>query len=320
MKNTVAYRSLIQYAGLLGVLAFLIVVFALSSENFLQTRTFISIANQIPDLTLVAVGMTLVLVVGGIDLSVGSILAFSSAVLGALMVDWQWSLWASIPFCILAGAACGLFNGCVSVLARIPSFIVTLGMLEIARGGTKLVTHSQTKYIGSAVESIGQPIAGLSLSPAFLMAIAAVVGGQLLLTRTVFGRYCVAIGTNEEAVRMSGVRPAPYAIGVFVISGVMCGMAGLTYASRLSTADPNAAIGIELSAIAACVIGGTSLMGGRGNVINSFLGVLIIAVLQTGLAQIGVSDPMKQIITGSVIVVAVLLDALRSRWGNSAAG
>ncbi|QDV71692.1 Ribose transport system permease protein RbsC [Rosistilla carotiformis] len=319
MKNTAAYRSLIQYAGLLGVLALLIVVFASSSENFLQARTFISIANQIPDLTLVAVGMTLVLVVGGIDLSVGSILAFSSAVLGALMVDWQWSLWASIPFCILAGAACGLFNGCVSVLARIPSFIVTLGMLEIARGGTKLVTDSQTKYIGQAVESIGQPIAGLSLSPAFLMAIAAVVGGQLLLTRTVFGRYCVAIGTNEEAVRMSGVRPAPYAIGVFVISGVMCGLAGLTYASRLSTADPNAAIGLELSAIAACVIGGTSLMGGRGNVINSFLGVLIIAVLQTGLAQIGVSDPMKQIITGSVIVVAVLLDAIRSRWGNTAA-
>ncbi|QDV56544.1 ABC transporter permease [Rosistilla oblonga] len=319
MKNTAAYRSLIQYAGLLGVLALLVVVFASSSENFLQTRTFISIANQIPDLTLVAVGMTLVLVVGGIDLSVGSILAFSSAVLGALMVDWQWSLWASIPFCILAGAACGLFNGCVSVLAKIPSFIVTLGMLEIARGGTKLVTDSQTKYIGQAVESIGQPIAGLSLSPAFLMAIAAVVGGQLLLTRTVFGRYCVAIGTNEEAVRMSGVRPAPYAIGVFVISGVMCGLAGLTYASRLSTADPNAAIGLELSAIAACVIGGTSLMGGRGNVINSFLGVLIIAVLQTGLAQIGVSDPMKQIITGSVIVVAVLLDAIRSRWGNTAA-
>jgi ribose transport system permease protein len=203
------------------------------------------------------------------------------------------------------------------------------------------VTNSETKYIGSAVEVIGEPIAGillspeeariqqqlqidigepiagiLLLSPAFLIAIMAVIGGQFLLSRTVFGRYCVAIGTNAEAVRMSGIRSAPYSISVFVICGMLCGLAGLTHTSRLSTADPNAAIGIELAAIAACVIGGTSLMGGRGNVINSFLGVLIIAVLQTGLAQIGASDPMKQIVTGSVIVIAVILDAVRSRWGN----
>lgn len=316
MKNLQAYRSLIQYAGLLGVLFLLVIIFGLLSENFFQTATFVSIANQIPDLTLIAVGMTLVLIVGGIDLSVGSVLALSSGVLGALMVDHEWSLWAAIPFCVLTGAACGLFNGSISVLAKIPSFIVTLGMLEIARGATKVVTHSETKYIGSAVEVIGEPIAGILLSPAFLMAFLAVMGGQFLLSRTVFGRYCVAIGTNAEAVRMSGIRSAPYSISVFVICGMLCGLAGLTHTSRLSTADPNAAIGIELAAIAACVIGGTSLMGGRGNVINSFLGVLIIAVLQTGLAQIGASDPMKQIITGSVIVVAVLLDAIRSRWGS----
>lgn len=152
------------------------------------------------------------------------------------------------------------------------------------------------------------------LSPAFLLAIAAVAVGQFLLVRTVFGRYCVAIGTNEEAVRMSGIRTAPYSIAVFAISGLLCGMAGLAQTSRLSSADPNAGIGIELSAIAACVIGGTSLMGGRGSVVSSFIGVLIIAVLQTGLAQVGVSDANKQIITGAVIVVAVLLDAIRTRW------
>ena len=316
MKNSTAFRSLIQYAGLLGVLSLLVVVFGLLSDNFFQTATFVSIANQIPDLTLIAVGMTLVLIVGGIDLSVGSVLALSAGVLGALMVDHRWSLWAAIPFCVLTGAACGLFNGSISVLAKIPSFIVTLGMLEIARGATKVVTHSETKYIGSAVEVIGEPIAGILLSPAFLLAVMAVAGGQFLLSCTVFGRYCVAIGTNAEAVRMSGIRSAPYSITVFVICGMLCGVAGLTHTSRLSTADPNAAIGIELAAIAACVIGGTSLMGGRGNVVNSFLGVLIIAVLQTGLAQIGASDPMKQIVTGSVIVVAVLLDAIRSRWGS----
>lgn len=313
MKHNRILQLLMEYGALILVLALLIAVFSLQSENFFQKSTLVTIANQIPDLTFIAVGMTLVLIVAGIDLSVGSVLALSSAVLGALMVDYNWPLWASIPFCMLTGTVCGLLNGVVSVGFGIPSFIVTLGMLEMARGATKVVTDSQTKYIGSAVEPIGEPLPGILLSPAFLLALTAVAVGQFLLVRTVFGRYCVAIGTNEEAVRMSGIRTAPYSIAVFAISGFLCGMAGLAQTSRLSSADPNAAIGIELSAIAACVIGGTSLMGGRGSVVSSFIGVLIIAVLQTGLAQVGVSDANKQIITGAVIVVAVLLDALRTK-------
>ena len=178
---------------------------------------------------------------------------------------------------------------------------------------TKVVTDSQSIYVGKQIEGFGEPLPGISLSPAFLFAVTAVIAGQFLLTRTVFGRYCIAIGTNAEAVRMSGIRAAPYCIAVFVLSGLMCGLAGLAQTSRLSTADPNAAVGLELSAIAACVIGGTSLMGGRGSVVSSFIGVLIIAVLQTGLAQMGVTDANKQIITGSVIVTAVLLDAFRTR-------
>ena len=316
MRSTLA-KSVIQYAGLIGALLILIFVFWLLSDNFLQTATLVSIANQIPDLTFIAVGMTLVLIIGGIDLSVGSMLALSSAVLGVLMVDHDWTLWSAVPICLLAGASCGLVNGVVSVGAGIPSFIVTLGMLEIARGATKVVTNSQTKYIGSAVEPIGEPLPGIMLSPAFLLAIGVVLVGQFLLTRTVFGRYCIAIGANVQAVRMSGINPLPYSISVFVISGLLCGLAGITQTSRLSSADPNAAIGIELAAIAACVIGGTSLMGGRGSVISSFLGVLIIQVLQTGLAQVGASDPMKQVVTGGVIIVAVLLDALRRRLGRA---
>lgn len=314
MRRQVIKDVLLQYGGLCVVLAIMVGVFSLLSENFLQDSTFTSIANQIPDLTLVAVGMTFVLVIGGIDLSVGSMLALSSAVLGALMVDAGWPLWAAVPFCLLTGAICGLFNGSISIGFGIPSFIVTLGMLEIARGATKVVTSSQTKYIGSRVEAIGEPLPYLNLSTAFLLALGTVLLGQFLLSRTVFGRYCVAIGTNEEAVRMSGIRTAPYSIAVFTLSGLLCGLAGLAQTSRLSSADPNAAIGLELSAIAACVIGGTSLMGGRGSVISSFIGVLIISVLQTGLAQVGVSDANKQIITGSVIVVAVLVDALRNRF------
>ncbi|TWU21179.1 Ribose transport system permease protein RbsC [Novipirellula galeiformis] len=314
MKQSKLKQSMVQYAGLLAVLILMVATFSLLSKNFFQPTTLISIANQVPDLTFLAVGMTLVLVVGGIDLSVGSLLALSSAVLGVLMVNMGWPLIAALPVAMLVAGACGLANGMITVGFRVPSFIVTLGMLEIARGATKAVTDSQSVYIGSSIEWFGQPIGGIRLSPAFLMAVIAVAIGQFVLTRTVFGRYCVAIGTNAEAVRMSGIRAAPYSIAVFGISGLMCGLAGLAQSSRLSTADPNAAIGIELAAIAACVIGGTSLMGGRGSVVSSFIGVLIIQVLQTGLAQIGVSDANKQIITGGVIVAAVLMDALRTRW------
>ncbi|WP_437222329.1 ABC transporter permease [Planctomicrobium sp. SH661] len=314
MNHQKIKNLLVNSGGLCLVLGVMILVFSLQSENFFQRSTFTSIANQIPDLTLMAVGMTFVLITGGIDLSAGSILALSSAVLGTLMVDSGWSLSAAAPVAVLSGALCGLINGLISVGFRIPSFIVTLGMLEIARGATKAITNSQTKYIGSKVEWIGEPLASLHLSPAFLIAASAVLLGQLIISYSVFGRYCIAIGTNAEAVRMSGIRTARYSIAVFMLSGCLCGLAGIAQASRLSSADPNAAIGLELAAIASCVIGGTSLMGGRGSVLSTFIGVLMISVLQSGLAQLGISDANKQMITGVVIVVAVLVDALRHRF------
>ena len=316
MPNQQAKAALIQYAGMACVLAILLVIFSMTSNRFLTAQTLTTIANRIPDLTVIAVGMTLVLVIGGIDLSVGSVLALSSAVLGVMMMRYDWSLWAAVPVCLLTGAACGFVSGTISVGFKIPSFIVTLGMLEIARGSAYLITDSQTVFIGSDVEGIGTPLPGIRLTPAFLIAVATVIAGQFLLTRTVFGRYCVAIGTNEETVRMSGVRSTPYSITVFTISGLMCGLAGWMQTAKLSSADSNAAVGLELLAIAACVIGGTSLMGGRGSVISTFFGVLIISVLDTGLAQSGVQDPTKRIITGVVIIVAVLLDTVRQRWGN----
>lgn len=306
-------KWLLQYAGLLIVLALLVAVFSLGTRNFFQQSTLSSIANQIPGLTFVAVGMTFVLIVAGIDLSVGAMLALSAAVIGVLMVDHDWSLWGAIPLGVLTGASCGAINGTISTRFRIPSFIVTLGMMEIARGLTKEVTDSQTKYIGSAVEFIGQPLPGILLSPAFLLALLVVALGQSVLNQTVFGRYCIAIGSNRDGARIAGIRTERYVIAVFVLSGVLCSLAGLTETSLLSSADPNAGLGIELAAIAACVIGGTSLMGGRGSVVCTFLGVLIMAVLQTGLAHMGVSDARKQVITGSVIVLAVIVDALRRK-------
>ncbi|MEM6981160.1 MAG: ABC transporter permease, partial [Planctomycetota bacterium] len=230
--------------------------------------------------------------------------------------QWECSLPIALMMAMFAAGLCGTLNGLVAIGFGIPSFIVTLGMLEIARGSTKVVTQSQSIYIGADVEWFGQPLGMLSLSPAFLVAVMAVGLGQFLLTQTVFGRYMIAIGTNVEAVRMSGIQPAPYSVAVFSFSGVMCALAGYSQTARLSTVDPNGGVGIELAAIAACVIGGTSLIGGRGSVISSFIGVLIIQTLQTGLAQLGVSDANKQIVTGTVIIAAVLFDVLRGRWGS----
>lgn len=308
-----------HHGSLIAVLLLICLIFGMTTDHFSEIATLVSIANQIPDLTLVSVGMTFVLIARGIDLSVGSVLALSSAIFGVLIVDRELPLIVAGTTAIIAAATCGLINGLISIKARIPSFIVTLGMLEVARGLTKLVTKSETKYIGTIIESISDPIPYLLISPAFVFALFTVFAGQFLLSRMAFGRYFIAIGTNENAVRLSGINVAPYQIATFVLCGILCGIAGVIHAAKLSTADPNAAVGIELSAIAACVIGGTSLMGGRGNVLSTFLGVLIIATLQTGLAQLGASDPIKQVITGSVIIAAVLTDAIKQRWNKSKA-
>jgi ribose transport system permease protein len=185
-------------------------------------------------------------------------------------------------------------------------------MMEIARGAAYSVSRSQTAYLGARVEWIAEPWM-LGLSPSILLAVAVAAVGQLILSRTVFGRYVVAIGTNEEAVRLSGIDPRPVKWIVFAASGLLSALAAIVHTARLASADPNAGIGLELQAIAAVVIGGTSLMGGRGSVVHSLFGVVIIAVLGSGLAQMGAAEPVKRIITGCVIVAAVVLDRLRSR-------
>lgn len=300
-----------EYVALLGVWLGLLLLFGALSSNFLSARTFSTLANRIPTLAVVSAGMTLVLIIGAIDLSVGSVLGLAGAVLGVAMTDWHWPIGAAALLCLGVGLAAGTLNGLVSVRLGIPSFIVTLGMLEIARGLAYLVTHSQTKYIGAPVEDVSRPIAALGLSPAFLLALLVIALAQVILSRTVFGRYWIAIGTNESAVRLAGINPRPPKLMVFALVGLLTGLGAIFYTSRLGSSDPNAGVGLELSAIAAVVIGGTSLMGGRGSVVSSFLGVLIIATLEAGLAQVGASEPAKRVITGLVIVMAVVLDAWR---------
>ncbi len=302
--------------GLVAVLLVLILFFGFVSDYFFSAVTFRTLANQIPALTVIAVGMTFVLLIAGIDLSVGSVMALCAAVMGVLIVDQQTSIFLALISALLVGLICGTINGFISAKWRIPSFVVTLGMLEIARGGAYLATNSETKYLGESVGFIGSPIPGFGISSALIAAIIVVIVAQWILSKTLFGRYMIAIGTNEVAVRLSGVNPLFWKVLVFALAGLLAGLGGIFQLGYLQSADPNAGIGLELAAIAAVVIGGTSLSGGRGSVVNSFLGVLIIAVMQSGLAQLGVSEPSKRIITGMVIIVAVLFDQFREPLGR----
>jgi ribose transport system permease protein len=307
-------RELLVLAGVLGIL---VAAFGLGTGRFLTLATFRTIANQMPEAVIAAVGLTFVLVVAGIDLSVGSVLALSSAVLGVALTRAGVALPLAILAALVTGACCGALSGLLVVVWRVPSFIATLGMLEMARGATYLVTRSETQYLGERVERLAAAeVLGLSLP--FLGAVALVGVAEFVLTRTVFGRYVVAIGTNEEVVRLAGIDPRPVKLAVFVLSGLLAAAAGVVYTSRLASADPNAGVGFELTSIAAVAVGGTSLMGGRGSVVGSFLGVVIIAVLGSGLAQAGAQEPTKRLVTGAVIVLAALADHHRRARRESA--
>lgn len=318
MKAHLSYRALADYVGLVAVMAGLCVFFSLTTKSFFSAATFTTVANQYADAIVLAVGLTFVLLVGGIDLSVGSVLALCGAVLGVCLTQWELSLPTAVGICLLVGMACGLVNGLVVIGWDIPSFIVTLGMMQVARGLAFLVTESHTQYIGAPIEVV-TGTKWLSLGLPFWGALVLVAAGQTVLSGTAYGRHLMAVGANEESARLSGVRSRRVRLSVFVISGAMAGVAAVIYTARLGTADPNAGIGYELQAIAAAVIGGTSLMGGRGSVVSSLLGVLIIAVLAYGLTQMSTPDPAKWVVTGCVIVLAVIVDYYRHRLGGTGA-
>jgi ribose transport system permease protein len=305
-------RQLYNSLGLAAVLALLIAFFGFQSEHFLTWGNFVAVANQIPDALLIAIGMTFVLIIGEIDLSVGAVLALCGAVLGVAMVDWGLPFFLAVPITLAVGAACGLANGLITVRWQLPSFIVTLGMMEVARGAAYMVTDSTTIYIGRPVDWLmGVTMADLSIL--FFGALVVALLAQGFLSMTIWGRGLLALGSNAEAARLSGISTSRLKVLVFVGSGLCAALASIVLCARLSSADPNMGMGYELYAIAAVVVGGTSLLGGRGSVVNTVFGVLTIAILGTGLVQIDVEDPVKRIVTGTVVVVAVIVDYYRGR-------
>lgn len=293
------------------VLVLLTAGFSICLDRFFTYATFQVVLNQLPEVTFVAIGMTFVLIAGGIDLSVGAVMALSSASLGVLLAGRDWPVLAAVPAVLAGGLVLGSLNGLVTTGFRIASFIVTLGMMQVARGLALLMTGSRMQFIGNQLEPLVTSVPRLGVSPAFLLAGFAVITGQFVLSRTVFGRWCIALGANQRALHLSGVRTAVLRVWVFTICGGLAAVAGLVETARLSTGNPGGARGVELLAIAAAVIGGTSLSGGRGSVLRTFLGVLIIAVLQAGLSHAGAGEGTRSLITGLVTVSAVAFDRLR---------
>ena len=313
-----------RFGDVLALLAVLIaaaVFFRIQEPSFGKLSVQGQILSERADLIVLAIAMTFVLLVGEIDLSVGSVLALSSVVFGEVLGASDSASLATIA-ALVTGTLCGAVNGWLTVALRIPSFVVTLGMMEIARGLAYWLSGFGRVDVGGRLAGFVRPwswlenvpvLGTMRLAPAVFLALALAIVGHVVLRRTVFGRHCQAIGGNARAFELSGERVGWRKVAVFAVVGAAAGLAALLQTARLDTTDPTGGVAMELTVIAAVVVGGTTLTGGRASVVGTLLGCLLIAVLQSGLSQIGTGEAAKRISTGAVIVFAVLLDAWRRR-------
>ena len=295
------------------VLAALIVVMSFAAwPYFLTVSNALNILLATATIGVLAIGMTFVICSAGIDLSVGSIMAFAGVV-GSLAVNALGLPW---PFgvlgCLIAGALAGSLNGFVITRGGIPPFIVTLGMLGVARGVALVLTNGVPVYgLPAPIVYLGQGRPFGVPAPVILLLLTALVA-HVLLSHTRFGLYAQVIGDNEGAARAMGVHVQRHKWALYTLSGGLAGLAGLIFAARVNSGDPTAGISYELTAITATILGGTNLFGGRGSIIGTLIGALIMGVLQNGLNLLAVSSYYQQIAIGSVLVLAVWLDRLNN--------
>ena len=294
------------------VIAFLIIcaVMTILSPVFLTVTNIRNVVRQSSIFGVMAIGMTFVILTGGIDLSVGSVLAIAGAIAAGMLKGGAGML-PVVALALVIGIGCGLANGLIITIGRIAPFVVTLGMMSIARSLTLIYTKGYPisgfsgpfRFIGGGdIASIPFPIIVFALT---------VVVAWLILTQTRLGRYTYAIGGNEETVKLSGINSNRYKVIVYVISGITAAMSALILTSRLNSAEPVAGQGYELDVIAAVVIGGTSLSGGTGSVWGTLIGALLIGVINNGMNLLGISPYFQLLVKGLIIIGAVLLDRLR---------
>lgn len=303
-------RHILKNYGIIIAFVLICIMLSVTSPVFLTTTNIINVIRQTSIYGIMAVGMTFIILTGGIDLSIGSIMAIAGAVCAGLLKDGN-SIAIVIPVTIAVGILCGLTNGLVITVGKITPFVATLGMMSIARGFTLIYTK-------------GYPISGFSPEFRFIgggylfgcpipivIFVAVVLIAYVVLAQTRVGRYTYAIGGNEDTVILSGINSGFYKTLVYVIAGASAALSALILTSRLNSAEPIAGLGYELDVIAAVVIGGTSLNGGRGSLFGTFIGALMIGVINNGMNLLDISPYFQLVVKGLIIIGAVLLDRLR---------
>jgi ribose transport system permease protein len=319
-NSSIARNWLNRFAPFLGLLL-VIVVFAIligEPEKYLSLRNLRTVLAQTVIVAISAIGMTIIIVGGGIDLSVGSAIALTG-VISALGINAGWPATVAVVAGILVGGVVGIVNGLAITRLRVVPFIATLGMLGVARGVAKGLAGSQTvnvpdTWANDLLLTIPKHT-WLLVAPGVWIAIILAITAAVVLRRTVFGRRVFALGSNEAAARACGIATDRLKIYIYALAGLLFGLAGVMQMSRLRQGDPTVAAGLELDIIAAVVIGGGSLAGGEGSILGAMIGALIMAFLRNGCQQVGWPNYIQEIIIGALIVFAVAID----RWRSSRA-
>jgi ribose transport system permease protein len=312
-----AIQRFLAFAALIVI----IVVFSLLSPNFLQFNNVVGILLATAVNGVLALGVTFVIVSGGIDLSIGTVMTLSAVITGVIATEMRLPLPLAIVAGIATGGVAGFVNGILIARLKIPPFIATLGMLNVAKGlalvmaGLAPIYFNETpEFNEGAMGSVTNAVVpGLAIPNIVLVFLLAALGASLVLSRTVLGRYTFALGSNEEAARLSGVTVDRWKIAVYTVCGLFAGLAGVLIAARLNSAQPALGQGYELDAIAAAVIGGTSLSGGEGTILGTVIGAFIISTLTNGLRILSVPQEWQTVVTGGIVIVAVYLDIVRRR-------
>jgi inositol transport system permease protein len=331
--NREALNAFVRKYAIVLIFIAMFVGMTFLTDAFLQPRNLVNVVRQISVVGLIAIGVTMVIITTGIDLSSGSVLALAAVIAASLaqQPDWHDAKYPGLVLplimpifaALVIGVLCGAINGWLIARFLIPPFIATLGMMTVARGFALIYSNRPVSGLTDTYNFIGQgeifkvlPIPGqppLGIPvPVIILAVVA-IGAHIMLNSTRFGRHIYAIGGNEQAALISGLNVGRIKIGVYTIAGLLSGLAGLVLSSRIGSGQPGLAVGIELDAIAAAVIGGTSLSGGIGTIWGTIIGALIIGVLNNGLDLLNVSAYWQTIVKGTIIVVAVIVDERKNR-------
>jgi ribose transport system permease protein len=312
-----AAQKLLAFAGLL----ILFVVFSLASPNFFTFSNVVGILLATAVNGLLALGVTFIIITGGIDLSVGTVMTLAAVIVGVVITNLGLPVPLGILAGLLMGAVAGWVNGVTIAKMRIPPFIATLGVMMIAKGLALVISQAKPIYFNDspgfreiAMGSVlGTIFPDFAIPNAVLVLFLAAIIAHWILSQTILGRYCVALGSNEEATRLSGVNVNRWKMIIYALGGAFSGLGGVIMAARLNSAQPALGAGYELDAIAAVVIGGTSLSGGEGTILGTIIGAFIISVLTNGLRILSVPQEWQTVITGVIVILAVYADILRRR-------